>query len=341
MTARPLPHLSFSATEVEERDRLEAWRQTFASMFEATPVVAPQALRGGLDAFHLGQIMVGGAEFPAHRFRRDQAWAARSGVDHYFLQIYLRGGYSGSLGSRDATLRPGDVEVLHLGQTFNTVASASRTCAVMIPRDLLDDRLGGVADLHGTVVRRETGAGALLGHYVRMLRRLAPRMTVADAPIVVEGCVATVAAALRPTADALRAAAPQIGAALTDRVLAHIEANLRDPRLGADSLCARFRVSRSYLYRLMEPFDGVAQHIRRRRLRLAMTLLNDPKARGRRVADVAYACGFADEKSFGRAFRAEFAMSPSEARERDDAASLAATPPEFSRWLAGLGRPVG
>lgn len=341
MTARPLPHLSFSATEVEARDRADAWRKTFSSMFEAIPAVTPEDLQGGLDAYHLGQIMVGGAQFPSHRFCRDRAWASRSGVDHYFLQLYVRGGYSGSLGRRDATLRPGDVEVLHLGQTFDTVASASRTCAVMVPRDLLDHRISGVADLHGTVLRRETGAGALLGHHLRMLRRLASRMTVADAPIVVEGCLATLAAALRPTADALRAAAPQIAAALADRVLAHIEANLRDPRLGAASLCARFHLSRSYLYRLMEPFGGVAQHIRSRRLRLAMTLLSDPQARGRRVADVAYACGFADEKTFGRAFRAEFSMSPSEARAAAAAATRAGEPPEFARWMAGLGRPAG
>jgi AraC-like DNA-binding protein len=338
MTARLLPHLSFSAAELEERDRTEAWRHTFSSMFEATPMVAPRDLRGRMDVYHLGQIMIGGAQFPRHRFRRNQAWASRSGVDHYFLQLYASGGYSGALGRRNANLRAGDVEVLHMGQTFDTRAQASRTRAVMIPKDLLDDRIGSVADLHGTVLKRETGAGALLGHYLRMLGRLTPRMTVADAPIIVEGCLATVAAALRPTADALNAAAPQVGAVLADRVLRHIEANLRDPALTADSLCARFRLSRSYLYRLMEPFGGVARYIRGRRLRLAMTMLNDPQGRSRRVADVAYACGFADEKTFGRAFRAEFAMTPSEARDPSGPAADVAAPPDFSRWLVGLGR---
>lgn len=337
MTAR-LPHLSFSAAELEERDRAEAWRHTFSSMFEAIPKVAPEDLRGRLDVYHLGQIMIGGAQFPRHRFRRDQAWASRSGVDHYFLQLYVSGGYSGSLGRRDATLRAGDVEVLHMGQTFDTMAQASRTHAVMIPKDLLDERIGSVADLHGTVLTRETGAGALLGHYLQMLGRVTPGMTVADAPILVEGCLATVAAALRPTADALNAAAPQIGAVLADRVLRYIEANLREPALTVDSLCARFRVSRSYLYRLMEPFGGVASYVRRRRLRFAIAMLSDPQGRGRRVADVAYACGFADEKTFGRAFRAEFSMTPSEARDASATAAGAASPPDFSRWLVGLGR---
>lgn len=338
MTARLLPHLSVSAAEFEEGDRTEAWRHTFESMFEASPMVAPEELRGRLDVYHLGQMMIGGAQFPRHRFRRDRAWASRSGVDHYFLQLYVGGGYFGSVGRREATLRAGDVEVLHLGQTFDTVAQASRTHAVMIPRDLLDDRIGSVADLHGTILRRETGAGALLGHYLRMLGRLTPGITEADAPIIVEGCLATVAAALRPTADALNAAASQVGAVLADRILRHIEANLRDRALTADGLCARFRVSRSYLYRLMEPFGGVARYVRGRRLRLAMAMLTDPEGRGRRVSDVAYACGFADEKTFGRAFRAEFAMTPSEARDACGTAASFASPPDFSRWLVGLGR---
>lgn len=340
MSTPLLPHLSFSVAELAERDRMDAWRHTFSSLFDATPLTAPTDLKGGLDAYHLNQIMIGGAQFPEHHFRRDQAWASRSGIDHYFLQFYASGGYTGSLGHRDAVLRAGDVEVLHMAQTFDTMAAASRTFAIMIPKDLLDDRIGSVTDLHGTVLRRETGAGALLGDYLQLLGRLMPRMSAADAPIIVEACLATVAAALRPTADRLNAAAPQVGAVLADRILRHIEANLRDPALGTDSLCAHFRVSRSYLYRLMESFGGVAHHIRHLRLRLAMTMLRDQQGRNRRIADVAYVCGFADEKTFGRAFRAEFAMTPSEARDNSGAAAGASSPPDFSRWLVGLGRPT-
>jgi AraC-like DNA-binding protein len=338
MTANLLPHLTFSAAEVEAADRAEAWRHTFSPMFEAIPQVAAKHLRGGLDAYHLGQIMIGGAQFPEHRFLRDRAWASRSGVDHYFLQLYVSGGYAGALGRQAATLRPGDVEILHLGQTFDTTALASRTLALMMPKDLLDDRIGSVTHLHGTILKRETGAGALMGDYLRLLGRLMPKMTMTDAPMIVEGCVATVAAALRPTADNLNAAVPQVGAVLIDRLLRHVEANLRDPALDAGRLCAQFRISRSYLYRLMEPFGGIATYIRSRRLRAAMTMLRDPQARARRICDVAFACGFSEEKTFGRAFRAEFAMTPSEARAAPATAVDLTAPPEFSRWVGGLGR---
>lgn len=343
MTARPLPlpHLSFSAAEVETADRAEAWRCTFSPMFEATPRVAAQDLRGGLDAYHLGQIMIGGAQFPEHRFLRDRAWVSRSSVDHYFLQLYVSGGYSGALGRHAVTLRPGDVEVLHLGQTFDTTALASRTLAIMMPKDLLDDRIGSATHLHGTILKRESGAGALMSDYLRFLGRLMPKMTMADAPMIVEGCVATVAAALRPTADNMNAAAPQVGAVLIDRILRHVEANLRDPALEAGRLCAQFRISRSYLYRLMEPFGGIASYIRGRRLRAAMTMLRNSRARGRRICDVAFASGFTDEKTFGRAFRAEFAMTPSEARAAPATTVDMASPPEFSQWVGGLGRGNG
>lgn len=341
MSDNALPHLSFSTEDVDPTDRVEAWRQTLASMFDPTPKVAPQSLQGRLDIYHLGQIMAGGVDFPDHHFRRDKAWASKSGFDHYFLQIYLEGGYVGSLGGSDVALRAGDVEVLHMGQTFDTMAAASSTFGVMIPKDLLDQRMGSIADLHGTVLKRDSSAGALLGSYLRTLRDVLPKATAQEAPMIVEGCLGLVAASLRPTADALAAAAPQIGAVLTDRILHHVEAHLDSPSLGTESLCVQFRLSRSYLYRLMEPFGGVANHIRRRRLHRAMAMLSQPQGRGSRICDIAYACGFSDEKAFGRAFRAEFDMTPSEARKGAGESMPTKGTPQFSQWLVGLGRPRG
>jgi len=223
---------------------------------------------------------------------------------------------------------------------METMASASRTFGVLIPKDVLDQRVRGAADLHGVVIRREDPAGALLGAYLYRLRETVVTARAEDAPMIAESCIALVAACLRPTADALAAAEPVLAAVAQGRIMDHIDARLDDPGLSIDTLCRDFRVSRSYLSRLFEPLGGVANHIRRRRLHRAMAMLMDPTCRQRRIADIAFACGFAEERTFSRVFRAEFGMAPSEARNAPILNGDLPGQTMLAEWILNLGRPA-
>ncbi|MGY2933497.1 AraC-like DNA-binding protein [Bradyrhizobium sp. GM6.1] len=51
------------------------------------------------------------------------------------------------------------------------------------------------------------------------------------------------------------------------------------------------------------------------RLLQARKLLSDPRARTRKISDIAHSSGFSDLSYFNRAFRKRFAATPSELRE--------------------------
>jgi hypothetical protein len=148
---------------------------------------------------------------------------------------------------------------------------AGATVALFVPRDALDALLPQPLDLHGVV---PTGACAgMFADHVAELARQMPRMR----PEEVEGArLATLhllAASLAPTAAMLAVARPAVEGALRRQVCSYIEHNLTDEALHAQSLCERFRVSRSMLYRLFEPLGGVANHIKERRLARVRTAL--------------------------------------------------------------------
>ena len=104
-----------------------------------------------------------------------------------------------------------------------------------------------------------------------------------------------------------------LGLALRRRAEMLLEQHFHDPAFGVQELAGLLGLSRSALYRLFEPGGGVAVFIRDRRLQRLRAALADP-ADHRRVAEKAYACGFADQAQFIRAFRRAYGMTPVEYR---------------------------
>ncbi len=132
--------------------------------------------------------------------------------------------------------------------------------------------------------------------------------------------------------------------AARDAVRAFIVHNLDDPGLGPARLCRRFGLSRTRLYRLFEPFGGVAGYIREQRLDRAFRELAERDLGQRRLVEVALECGFDSQSHFCRLFRQRFGMTPGEAMEQGRSARLRRSQadgdgpsrPEFRDWLLSL-----
>ena len=88
-------------------------------------------------------------------------------------------------------------------------------------------------------------------------------------------------------------------------------------------LCRELGMSRSSLYRLLESEGGVTQYIQRLRLSESLAQLSNPSNR-KPIAIIAYELGMVDPSAFSRAFRRQFGISPSDARE---AAQAGLVPP--------------
>jgi AraC-like DNA-binding protein len=98
------------------------------------------------------------------------------------------------------------------------------------------------------------------------------------------------------------------------RVRRYIDENLSAAAMTADDICRDLLISRSALYRLLEPHGGVAKYIWNQRLSRAFTTLMTPSESHRQISDVAFDWGFKSEAHFSRAFRNAFGLTPRDAQ---------------------------
>jgi len=197
----------------------------------------------------------------------------------------------------------------------NQVLRMARARSLTVPLAEL-----GVSDrMLGELLGRDIGSsplGALMARHV---------VELVDLP---ELEVDTAHALGRPTLDLLRAlfslaAGDERGAqgplaqTLGTRVMLHLRAHVQNPALSADSVAARFGISKRYLYVVLAS-SGVTfgDWVRTERLRRAAEALRARTSEELSIAAVARSVGFVDHSSFSRAFRERFGCTPSEWRRR-------------------------
>ena len=117
-----------------------------------------------------------------------------------------------------------------------------------------------------------------------------------------------------------------------DKCRRYMDENFSDPTLDMAAVCSRGFISTSSLRRACIAALGESpmQYVIRLRMEKAARLLGENRLS---VKEIAYLCGFSDEKYFSRAFRKHYGCSPSQLR--DDLAFLSDLPGErhFSRML--------
>lgn len=106
-----------------------------------------------------------------------------------------------------------------------------------------------------------------------------------------------------------------------DVVLGHLERNLADPDLGAESIAREFSLSVRAVHNLFALLpETLGERIRRRRVEEAATLLRTTE---RSVAQIATAVGFRSQDTFGRAFKRAYGRSANDYRRSHDDAGPA------------------
>lgn len=101
-------------------------------------------------------------------------------------------------------------------------------------------------------------------------------------------------------------------AALQDQICRHIEQNLLDQDLSANTLLRDFGLSRASLYRMFNERGGVRQYINERRLlRAVIDISKQPGQRGI-VTQVANKWGFSSGANFNRSVKRRFGVPPGE-----------------------------
>ncbi len=322
----------------------ERWRAAVAPMF-AMDIVDPaerQSFSFDAAVVCFADMSVTSARSSAVFLARDQQRIARSGMEQFVVTAQLNGGHRFSAEGRETEVRAGDIRVLDMTRPCHVEGTSYSQMTIVMPRAALEPLVADIDALHGVVLRHGSPLNALLLSHMRMLHGEAPNFGNSDAGAAARATEGLVAACLGPSTAGKETAQTAMAAAVLHRLRHLIDKHLGDPNLGPDLLCRHGGVSRATLYRLFEPFGGVSNHIRQRRVARAFRMLSDPARRTERVKDVAVRCGFTSDAVFSRALRQTYGKSPSDIRaaagngegqplSRDADDSFA----KLNRWLLG------
>lgn len=341
-----LPSFSFDgSTASSTEETFWLWRSITSPLFDVA-LPDPGAVRTfkvEIDSYHLGPLVLGSVTANAQQFRRSPLTIARSGVDHYLVQLYSKGGYAGEVEGRSIQVRPGDVSILDLSQTLQTQAANFQNLNFIVPRAVLEPLLRHPDGLHGIVLSGRTGLAHVLATYMKTIHKTAVSLSAEDGAAISEATANLIAGCFGPSADAREAAAAAKRGALLLTIKRYIDASLADPSLTVDHIAREFHVSRATLVRMFKPLGGLSGYIRERRMFRCFAEITSPTQAHRSIADLAYAWGFRNEAAFSRAFRRLFDMSPREARSEGALAQVAAqrarlgsNGPMVAQWIRDL-----
>ncbi|MBS7811411.1 helix-turn-helix domain-containing protein [Roseococcus pinisoli] len=318
----PLAPLVFSTTELPPEDQFEAWRDHCRSVIEMTEALGPGA---GFEArfrmWSFGHFALAVIEAPPCRFQRTRSQIRRDSLDLWQIHVPRTGSLRLRTEAAQIAVPTGHPHILSLDRAFDGDRTGGEWLWLFVSRDAFPG-LGPTID-----ACRDTPLGSamgrLLGNYIESLADSLETMTEAELPRAAEATRALLSACIAPSSPLNLDADAHVERARLGRIRQTIRQNLRSTRLGPERLCKLAGVSRSQLYRLFEPFGGVARYIQSERLRQAHQALSDP-SNTRDIIKVAEDFGFFDPSAFSRAFRREFDYSPTQLRQAAQSGWVAA-----------------
>jgi AraC-like DNA-binding protein len=294
---------------------LHDYIHAISPVFDTRVEACENEVSAWIRSYNVGAVVLGNAHMSGttYHYSRSDAKIAETALDLVLVQIIHQGSDIRRATPDEVVTTPGDVCLLDLTRTFSSEAMHCTNYNIAFPRALMGLSDVDMDALHGVVIRGSTASGALINSHIQTIWEQAGRITLDEAPAIAMATIDLIAALAAPNIEMERKLTA-VGNAQITRIRRHIDDNLAQTNLGPDVLCKKFAVSRAALYRLFSPLGGVSEYIRIRRLSKGFELLSRPQARHRTLSAVASDCGFQDPSSFSRAFKAQFKLTPSEAR---------------------------
>ncbi|MEQ1956763.1 hypothetical protein [Mesorhizobium sp. CN2-181] len=225
-----MPHVRFSTEELPANMQFEAWQeQPYA--FEVSPAEDewPKSFAAEVDVYVFGSSLMLRAKQGAQRYAISHDRARKGGRDLFLFTCYERGEYRGCAGADEIKGGAGDIQVLDLSQTMNTIETSSAMTGVAISHDALRQKLGTLDKLHGLDLRQTTGA--FLSDYFQLLVRRLPTMSEQEAAATAEATIDVIAACVRPTQQRMAPVAAQVQSVLVARAEKLVERHLEETQL--------------------------------------------------------------------------------------------------------------
>lgn len=198
-----------------------------------------------------------------------------------------------------------------------TVLEPSRFLSFRVPRHVLQPMVG---DLDASLVQtipRESNAMRLLASYAQLIEASDALADFRLRDAVTSHFYDLISLTLGARRDAaVQALGRGVPAARLRAIKRDIMANLGLSELSMNAVSRRHGITPRYLRMLFAAEDtSYTAFVLAGRLDRAAAMLRDPAWRYRRIADIAFACGFGDLSYFNRVFRRRYGATPSDIRE--------------------------
>ncbi len=335
-----------SAVLATHDDRVDGWHAVQAPLFHANLTEDRQgALDWRFQLNHLGVSMCGRTRSSDQTIRRTASAIAAGTCDHIFVDHLVDCEMAGEAGGKSFSATSGDLVLFDMARPAvfdiaapNPAAAGWRTAFMMIPRATFETSCD-VRNLHGMVLRKDSPAGRIVSAHVRALTTAAATMGSQEAEAMGRATAAFLAQALALSSYRDPRDEDVFADVALLRVRHFIMLHLERADLSPALIACECAVSRAALYRLFEPFGGVAHYVRRQRLLRAKRELSAPSMARQTISTIARRNGFIDDASFRRAFRQAFGISASDIRPRKQVESRSALLPggdTIDAWIRDL-----
>ncbi|MFJ4977967.1 helix-turn-helix domain-containing protein [Streptomyces coeruleorubidus] len=301
-----------------DTERLECWRDAVGRNLVPLEVLPREnaEFRASLHAVRVGQVQMSVISAAPHSVVRTRRHIASDAPDFFQVTVQLTG--EGVLTQRDRQARvgPGELVVYDTRRPFVYDLHQSHTGLVlMFPRGMLPLAERDLSRVAATPVPCHEGLGQVVLPLLHGLARQMEHLESRGTPRLADNVIDLIGTLLAEHADADRTTEEDGPGLLTERVLLYMEQRLADPGLNPEGIAAAHRISRRYLYKLLEAQGHtVSGWIREQRLARCRRDLTDPALAHLPVGAIGGRWGFADPAHFSHAFKSAYGMSPREAR---------------------------
>ncbi|HAQ35711.1 MAG: hypothetical protein CMF74_02400 [Maricaulis sp.] len=315
--ANPVEISVFDTRVAEHGAQFGLWRDSIGVLFDIE--AGEDAGRFGycarLDSAMAGEAMVTRVRAGAQTFARSSLRAYRDGIEGVMFQVFTHGHVRRS-DEAAPVADEGALVGFDLTRDMETINTGFDLVSIIFPREALESRLGDVADLHLGAIGPDCGLSRLTAEFLVSLQRSLPMMDTGEAEAASNAAADLIAECYR--GQNRRSGSPDSHRiAVVTRAKAFVRARIgAGEPVDVPTLARALDCSRATLYRAFEPIGGVAAYIRSERLRACLSDMAR-LARGDMaltLGELAMRRGFESDAQFSRAFKAEFGMTPSDAK---------------------------
>lgn len=336
----------FDTRATEAPEQFALWRESIGVLFDVNAGDAgANGYSARLDSAMAGEAMVSRVQAGSQAFDRSMLRSYRDGIEGIMFQVFTRGTTRHS-NEAAPIVSEGSLIGFDLTRASETINTDFDLVSIIFPRAAIIDRLGYVPDLHLSAVGGDSALSRMTAEFIVSLQRSISEMDVSEAEAASDAIADLIAEAYRgETRRSNTAAGHRLGVITCARNFIRERISAGEP-VNVASVAAKLDCSRATLYRVFEPVGGVASFIRSERLRACLADM-------RRVAsghstltlgELGMRRGFESDAQFSRAFKAEFGMTPSEAKKAlmcapaaDQDAGSEGADRRYEIWLRAIG----